>query len=180
MGIEAVLALIGGIALLVGIFGGGIEAEKIKIPQINCLLRIIMTLTGLGLLVLAIFLSNLEFFLAAAPVPQPPQTSMVTKPAAYSQTTAENVFTKLPADHCVATGLIARVAYTDGKPLNIRETPHIDAKIIDSMPEGTKMTISEGPMFEDGYWWWKVMTASGAIGYVAESVSGICIIEPLP
>jgi hypothetical protein len=69
MGIEAVLALLGGIALLVGIFGGGIEAEKIKIPQIGWLLRIVLVLTGTGLLVLAIYLSSPGLIQAVAPAP---------------------------------------------------------------------------------------------------------------
>jgi hypothetical protein len=60
MGIEAILALFGGVALLIGIFGGGIEAERIKIPQINCLLRVILSLTGTGLLALAVTLAVLS------------------------------------------------------------------------------------------------------------------------
>jgi hypothetical protein len=73
MGIEAILALFGGVALLIGIFGGGIEAEKIKIPQIGCLLRVILSLTGTGLLALAVTLAVLsrpELIHPALPAPQ--------------------------------------------------------------------------------------------------------------
>jgi len=71
MTIEAILALIGGIALLVGILGGGVEAEKIKIPKVNALLRIVLALTGICLLLLAVFLSRPELLQVPPPAPQP-------------------------------------------------------------------------------------------------------------
>jgi hypothetical protein len=60
MDVSAVIAVIGGIALLVGIFGGGVEAEKIKIPTINNWIRVTSAITGIILIGIAVFLSISE------------------------------------------------------------------------------------------------------------------------
>lgn len=62
MSVEIVIATIGGIALLVGLFGGGIKAKEIEIPSINFQIRVISIITGIILLLVAALLSNSELF----------------------------------------------------------------------------------------------------------------------
>lgn len=111
MGIEAILALFGGTALLIGIFGGGIEAEKIKIPQISCLMRAILSLTGAGLLALAVTLWVLSSDLIRQALPAPsiemPLPSDTPAPAPLPSDTplpAPIVTPELPGDGSDATG----------------------------------------------------------------------------
>lgn len=58
IGVPAILAIIGGIAFLVGLFGGGIEIRELKFPAITRPLRIISTLAGAVLIVSAVWLSS--------------------------------------------------------------------------------------------------------------------------
>ena len=53
----AVIAAIGGIALLIGIFGGGIKAKEVEIPLLPASVRILSGITGITLLGIAIWLS---------------------------------------------------------------------------------------------------------------------------
>jgi hypothetical protein len=55
MELPAILAIIGGIALLVGILGGGVEAKEIKIPSMSRQARNVSTVLGLVLIGTAIF-----------------------------------------------------------------------------------------------------------------------------
>jgi hypothetical protein len=74
MDISAILAGAGAIALLIGIFGGGIEAEKIKIPSLRAGIRLISALTGVILIAIAIGVSRPEWLLRLFPNPQPTET----------------------------------------------------------------------------------------------------------
>lgn len=53
----AVIATIGGIALLIGIFGGGVKAKEVEIPLIPPFIRILSAITGIVLLGITIWLS---------------------------------------------------------------------------------------------------------------------------
>jgi N-acetylneuraminic acid mutarotase len=55
MDLPAILAIIGGIALLVGILGGGVEAKEIKIPSISRQARNLSTVSGIVLIGISIF-----------------------------------------------------------------------------------------------------------------------------
>lgn len=61
MDVSTVIAIIGGIALLVGVFGGGIELKELKVPPINSTLRIISFVLGVILIVGAVIVSKPEF-----------------------------------------------------------------------------------------------------------------------
>jgi hypothetical protein len=83
MNVPTVIAVVGGIALLIGIFGGGIEAERIKIPIINSRIRVFSTITGIVLIAVAVLLSafspaQLSTTLPAPPS-QPPSTEIATE-----------------------------------------------------------------------------------------------------
>jgi len=57
MDVPAIVAIIGGIAFLVGLLGGGIKAVQIEIPQLPRWLRLLSSLTGVVLIGIAIWLS---------------------------------------------------------------------------------------------------------------------------
>ena len=58
MEVSSIIAGIGGVALLAGIFGGGIDVEKFKIPAISTQIRILSVIVGIVLLIIAIVLSH--------------------------------------------------------------------------------------------------------------------------
>lgn len=58
MDVSGILALLGGIAIFVSLFGGGIEVERIKIPVITMQIRIFSALTGISLIGLAIWIAK--------------------------------------------------------------------------------------------------------------------------
>jgi len=77
--VAVVITVIGGIALLVGIFGGGIKLERIEIPPIHPIIRIISSIVGVALIALAISLSAPEQIGASQQSSQPtskPSTSV--------------------------------------------------------------------------------------------------------
>ncbi len=93
MDVYAVIATIGGIALLVGIFGGGVEIEKIKIPPVPPWVRIVSTITGVALLAIVILLTKPELLNLLAPAGQPsvavsPTQVQAVKPTQPSPTPA--------------------------------------------------------------------------------------------
>ena len=65
---------------------------------------------------------------------------------------------------------LARVTYTDGRPLRLRSAPRISsANIIARLPEGEKIKIRYGPVCANSYAFWQVKVKStGVIGWVAE------------
>jgi hypothetical protein len=71
---------------------------------------------------------------------------------------------------------MARVAFTDGKPLNVRSSPGLDEPIFLKLPEGSEFTVFNGPICEDGYWWWWISTGDH-LGSVAEGNSEGYFIE---
>jgi hypothetical protein len=73
MDLPTVLAITGGIALLVGLFGGGIKAKEIEVPKIPVRPRIISSLVGLMLIGVAI---NIQ----ASPGSTPPPTATPDDP----------------------------------------------------------------------------------------------------
>lgn len=77
----------------------------------------------------------------------------------------------------VEVGNVARVTFTDGQPLNVRNTP--GGSRVGQMPEGTDFVIIGGPQCQGGYTWWQIQrTGVGAItGWVAEGDSDGYYIE---
>lgn len=78
---------------------------------------------------------------------------------------------------------IARVAYTDGSNMRIRETPGFDGKIIDTVPEGTEVSIAftDEPMCIDNVTWWKISSSREfREGWMAEYSDNTYWLEPIP
>lgn len=78
MDVSAIIAIIGGIALLVGVFGGGIEAKEIKIPPIHAIFRVIAFAVGVILILVAVITSKPDL-LALLPA-QPSSTIAIAPP----------------------------------------------------------------------------------------------------
>jgi len=77
MDLPAILAIIGGIALLVGVLGGGVEAKEIKIPSISRQARNLATILGvvlIGISILTYFLKPLNA--QGVDIPIPPSTDI--------------------------------------------------------------------------------------------------------
>lgn len=75
----------------------------------------------------------------------------------------------------LGAGMDARVAYTNGVALNVRNAPAGDK--ITQLPEGTTFDVLDGPQCADNYHWYYVQHNSGN-GWVAEGASGVYYIEP--
>lgn len=75
-----------------------------------------------------------------------------------------------------------RVAYTDGSNMRIRKNPGFNEEIVDSVPEGTKITITEGPVCVDNVTWWKISGGpkSNEEGWMAEHNNKVYWLEPIP
>jgi hypothetical protein len=58
--LQIVLAIAGCIALLVGLFGGGVKAKEVEVPKISALARIFSSLVGIILIGVAIQLPDLS------------------------------------------------------------------------------------------------------------------------
>jgi len=72
MTLPIVLAIAGSIALLVGLFGGGVKAKEIVVPKISIFARILSSLTGVILIGIASWLSSGSGFLPPTETPSPP------------------------------------------------------------------------------------------------------------
>lgn len=75
MEVSAIIAIIGGIALIVGLFGGGVEAKEVKFPKVAGWLRAASILLGAALIGMAVWLS---YFNPVPPSPTPVVVADVT------------------------------------------------------------------------------------------------------
>lgn len=53
--------------------------------------------------------------------------------------------------------------------LLVREAPGTISSQTDSMIKGTVGTVIEGPIYEEGYNWWKIKYDTGTVGWSAEN-----------
>lgn len=77
MDVSAIIAIIGGIALLVGVFGGGVQLEKLVVPPVNLTIRIVSFALGVILLIGAVIVSKPEFLNL---IPAQPAGSVTVQP----------------------------------------------------------------------------------------------------
>ncbi len=66
-------------------------------------------------------------------------------------------------------GSNATVTTTDGDSLNMRGGAGRAFDIVAKLPDGTPVTLIDGPQDADGFTWWKVRTADGSEGWVVEA-----------
>lgn len=67
----------------------------------------------------------------------------------------------------LAVGASAWVQSAGGKNLRLRDNPGLQSNAFAGLPPGTKMTLLEGPVQDDGYPWWRIRTEDGREGWVA-------------
>src|SRR5262249_51908786 len=55
-----------------------------------------------------------------------------------------------------------------GANLNLRTEHSLNEKILKKLPTGETITVLEGPIDSDDYYWWKIRTQDGNEGWVVE------------
>lgn len=80
--VEAIVAIVGGIAFLVGLFGGGVTMKELSLPKLPMWSRILSCLAGLALIVAAVLLSR-----TPPPIPAPVNQTAYTPTPTVSQMT---------------------------------------------------------------------------------------------
>ena len=78
----------------------------------------------------------------------------------------------------IEVGKPARVTFTDGRPVRVRNIPSTYGLISEKIPEGTKFQVISGPQCSE-YIWWKIKLDSGVEGWVAEGNMDAYFIEPV-
>lgn len=78
----------------------------------------------------------------------------------------------------ISVGDQARVARVDGSNTRLRSQPGFSQNIVGKVPEGTSLTILDGPECVDGNNWWYVRTKNGLEGWMTEAQNGVYLIEP--
>lgn len=112
---------------------------------------------------------------SATAAPSAPTARPTARPTATARPTLAP--TVAPA---LGVGARARVANLSGAPLRARETPGLGGRVVARIPEGSEVTLREGPVEADGYTWWRVEAEAGA-GWAAErSPEGAAFLELLP
>lgn len=85
----------------------------------------------------------------------------------------------LAMDGRLKVGEGARVTFTDGKALRVRSEAGKSATVLGQMPEGTEMTVIDGPVCVGEGLWWKITSADGKLnGWVLEGEDGDYYLEP--
>lgn len=85
----------------------------------------------------------------------------------------------LAMDGRLEVGKGARVTFTDGKALRVRSEAGKSATVLGQMPEGTEMTVNDGPVCVGEGLWWKITSADGKLsGWVLEGEDGDYYLEP--
>jgi hypothetical protein len=79
----------------------------------------------------------------------------------------------------VFVGDSARVAFTDGSDMRIRQSAGLEGEILHKVPEGSTFTVIDGPQCFDNIIWWKARTTDGVEGWMAEFVDGVYLLEPI-
>ena len=72
----------------------------------------------------------------------------------------------------------ASVLFTDGSPLNVRDTSSLSGVPVTQIPEGGEFSVNSGPVCADNIYWWAI-TVGGVNGWIAEGVAGDYFVGPL-
>lgn len=68
----------------------------------------------------------------------------------------------------IEPGVVVVVTGTEGYGLNLRAEPGTEGEVVVNAPEGTTLTVVEGPEEADGYTWWLLRTAEDEEGWGAD------------
>ena len=119
MTLPIVLAIAGSIALLIGLFGGGVKAKEIEIPKMRVGPRILSGIAGIALIGIAVRLPSMP------PAPEPP-TAMLPPveapppsevPTDTPTDTPTNAPTNTPTDAPTATPTVTPTATSTPGPI---------------------------------------------------------------
>jgi hypothetical protein len=120
----------------------------------------------------------------APTVTQAPVSSAPTIVATVRPTVAP---TPRPTQTAAPTALItlgiggrARVVNLNGAPLRAREAPGLSARVAARIPEGSVVTLRDGPVEADGYQWWNVEAEAGAGWVAGRAPDGVAFLEVAP
>jgi hypothetical protein len=108
---------------------------------------------------------------AAAPAPATATVTLLTPTSAITPTNTvvlpieSQEPTQPPTE--IGPGALVIVEGTVGAGLNLREQPTTYARVVGNAPEGTVLTVLEGPRDADGYVWWRLRAPDGAEGWGA-------------
>ncbi len=73
----------------------------------------------------------------------------------------------------VAVGGTVEVINTGSLGLHLRDNPGNFARVIATLRNGTRLTVTGGPVQKDGYTWWKITSPAGAGWVVANWISPV-------
>ncbi|NJN17696.1 MAG: SH3 domain-containing protein [Oscillochloris sp.] len=142
-----------------------------------------------GLLLLALLfgpqlLAGIDFsaFSAASVEPSPTTVSLVpsTPPATPTARPTARPTPSPTREPQLAPGGVARVADLSGSPLRLREAPSQNGRLIARIPQGSEVTLLEGPVEADGFVWWRVQAAEGEGWSAAGTIDGATqFLEPI-
>lgn len=77
--------------------------------------------------------------------------------------------TPLPTPDRLTLGGYAQVSGTGGDALRLRSDPGLQTTTLETVPEGTRLLILDGPRDADNLTWWRLRNpASGAEGWAAQ------------
>jgi tetratricopeptide (TPR) repeat protein len=71
-------------------------------------------------------------------------------------------------DARLVVGGTGRVTLDRGLAQRVRVTPGRSSEVLTTLPEGTPFTVLDGPACADDWLWWRIETADGVVGWVAE------------
>jgi hypothetical protein len=106
-----------------------------------------------------------------APVPNQP----VSQPTPTFAPVEQPAPTAQPPDSRFVVGGTATVVVPSG--VNLRTDPSLNAAVLFIAAEGTQVTLINGPLFTEGASWWQVQLPDGNIGWMAEEVNGLRLLE---
>lgn len=64
--------------------------------------------------------------------------------------------------------------------LNLREEPNFLSNLLLTIPLGTEVGVIEGPICQNGLYWWKILLTDGTEGWAAEADLETYYLEPVP
>jgi hypothetical protein len=146
--------------------------------------RLLGALLAVGLLALAGFfvwgrmgrapLLNPTGARSASPIVRPSSPASPTR-IPRTPTPEMPTATALPA---LRPQVVVTIVNLNGNPLRLRAGAGTTQRVVARLPEGSEVTLIEGPVEADGYTWWRVESERGS-GWLAErSQEGVVWLQP--
>lgn len=110
-------------------------------------------------------------------------TALATATATPIEPTLTPLPTPLPTPPpTMRVGGLARVVNVGDSTLRAREEPGLttSSRIVARFPQGSQVTVVEGPQVVDGLTWWKISGAEGEGWSAEKSPDGLALLDPLP